>query len=244
MSTIPPPRPGTTGPATRPSPTVPSSGPVPDPGGLRGWLRARGRDLDTASTYGWPLMATWLRAAVIAGAVLAALLIAYAIGAAALDAGRALPWKFPVDRDPTGLLATIDQPVHRYLDTHTTGLPVSATTVYGTWQAVGALSLIGGYLRFSGARLTWVLWVAATVAMVWSATPDPGRTVAAGITVLVGAALSVIALHGLSLTPALFVDVHTPTPPAPQVHAEIHLPRPEAKTPVYKSYDPQKPGLN
>ncbi|MFD3567421.1 hypothetical protein [Streptomyces sp. NPDC058667] len=240
MSTIPPPRPGTTGPANHPFPTAPGSA----PGGVRGWLHDRGRDLDIASTHGWPLMATWLRIAAIAGATLAVLLIAYTVGAAALDAGRALPWKFPVDSDPTGLLATIDQPVHRYLDTHTTGLPVSATTVYGTWQAVGALSLIGGYLRFSGARLTWVLWVAATVAMVWSATPGPGRTVAVGITVLAGAALSLLALHGLSLTPTLYVDVHTPTQPAPQVHAEIHLPRTEPETPSYKPFDPQKPSQN
>ncbi|MFF5638258.1 hypothetical protein [Streptomyces sp. NPDC012825] len=239
MSSIP--RPRSNADEHRPNAASPAAS---GPDRARGWLRARFYDIDMGATYGWAMMAGWLRIASVVGVVLVVLGIVYGIGSAALDAGHALPWKIPADRDPNGLLATIDQPIRDYLGTHTAGLPVTATVAYGTWQVLGVLSLAGGWCHISGARLTWVLWVAATVAMVWSATPGPGRPVAAGITVLAGAVFSVIALNGLSLTPTVLVDIHTPTPPAPQVHAEIHLPKPEPKTPLYKPFDPQKPGLN
>ncbi|MFK8851362.1 hypothetical protein ACEXOX_45255, partial [Streptomyces sp. Ac-502] len=104
---------------------------------------------------------------------LAAVFTAHWIGNTVLGLARALPWPLPTD--PTGLLATIDQPVRHYLATHTQALPVTAATAYSTWQAVGAVSLLLGFLRFTGARLTWTAWGAATVAMVWAGTPGPGR---------------------------------------------------------------------
>ncbi|MEF3117587.1 hypothetical protein [Streptomyces chrestomyceticus] len=109
------------------------------------------------------------------------------------------------------------------------------------WQAVGAVSLLLGFLRFTGARLTWTAWGAATVAMVWAGAPGPGRQVAVGITLLAWAVLSLFALRGLSLFPAAFVhvDVHNQAPPAPQVRAEIHLPK-AAPTP-HKPYNPPQP---
>lgn len=237
MSSIPRPRPN----ADDLSPNSPAPAAS---GRARDWGRTRLHEIDTGFTHGWTMMAGWLQVASVVGIALLALLIVYTIGTAVLDAGRALPWPLRVDHDPTGLLATIDQPVHNYLDAHTAGLPITATAAYGTWQAVGAASLVLGYFRSSVARLTWVLWVGSTIAMVWSATPEPSRTVATAITAAAGAGLSLLALHGLSLTRDINVDVHIPTQPAPQVHAEIHLPHPEPKTPVYKPFDPQEPSQN
>ncbi|MFJ5142734.1 hypothetical protein [Streptomyces sp. NPDC088707] len=111
-------------------------------------------------------------------------------------------------------------------------------------EMIAAMAHLGKALAASVARLTWVLWVGSTIAMVWSATPEPGRTVATAITAVAGSALSLLALHSLSFTRDINVDVHIPTQPAPQVHAEIHLPRTEAQTPVYKPFDPQKPSQN
>ncbi|MGA5198276.1 hypothetical protein [Streptomyces exfoliatus] len=239
MSSIPRPRPNADD--QHPSGAAPAAS---GPDRARDWGRARLHDIDMGFTHGWTMTAGWLRIASVIGVALVFLLIVYAIGAAALDAGRALPWRLPVDSDPTGLLATIDQPVRHYLDAHTIGLPITTTAAYGTWQAVGAASLVLGYFRSKGARLTWVLWVGSTIAMVWSATPEPGRTVATAITAVAGSALSLLALHGLSLTPDINIDVHTPAQPAPQVHAEIHLPRTEPKTPSCKPFDPQEPFQN
>ncbi|MFE9360334.1 hypothetical protein ACFYPB_40555 [Streptomyces olivaceoviridis] len=214
-----------------------------DLSGVRGWFADRAHDMKMAPTYGWPLMATWIKAAIVIGGGLAALLTLRWIGATVIGLAHALPWPTPTDRDHTGLLATIDQPVRDYLTEHTRALPVTATTAYSTWQAVGAVSLLLGFFHSSGARLTWIIWGAATVGMVWTTSPDSGRAVAAGIALLAWAALSLFALRGLSFSPAAFiqVDVHNQAPPAPEVEvrAEIHMPKPEPTT--YKPYDPQQP---
>ncbi|MGO4634974.1 hypothetical protein AB4225_29205 [Streptomyces sp. 2RAF24] len=231
MSKIPAPRTE----ADRPS--VPTSG-----SGAPGWFRARLDDVASAPTDGWHLTPTWIKATAVIAAGLAALLVLGAIADTLLTIARALPWPTPKN-DPTGLIATIDQPVRHYLDANTTGLPTNATTVYATWQAVGALSFVLGYLRLTGARLTWVLWGATTTLMVWSGTPEPGRPVAAGLTLLAWAALSLIALHGLSLTPALHVDIHNPPAPAPQITAEIHVPTP-GHAATHKPHDATPPFMN
>ncbi|MBC9730972.1 hypothetical protein [Streptomyces sp. TRM68367] len=210
-----------------------------------GWLGRRLHDIQMAPTYGWRLMAGWIKTVIIIGVAAAALFSLYGIGTTVIDAARALPWSAPTGDDHTGLLATIDQPIRSYLATHTQTLPISATTAYSTWQAVGVVAFILGYLRNGGARLTWTAWGAATVAMVWIGTPESGRQVAAGIAVLAWTTLSLLALRGISLTPAAFVhvDVHNQAPPAPEVRAEIHLPRQPSS---YKPYDPthQPPSPN
>ncbi|MBO8189226.1 hypothetical protein [Streptomyces spirodelae] len=75
--------------------------------------------------------------------------------------------------------------------------------------------------------------------MVWAGTPEAGRRVAAGIALLAWAALSVLALRGLSLSPAAFIQVHTEAPHPPEVRAEIHLPKTEPAS--YQQYSPQQP---
>ncbi|MGW2826368.1 hypothetical protein ACWC24_36095 [Streptomyces sp. NPDC001443] len=210
--------------------------------GTHGWLGLRLHELRMAPTHGWKLMAGWIKTSIIMAAVLAALFSMYGIGTTVIDMARALPWSTPTSDDHTGLLATIDQPVRSYLATHTQTLPITATTAYGTWQAVGVVAFLLGYLRNIPARLTWTAWGAATVTMVWIATPEPGRQVAAGIAVLTWTALSLLALRGISFTRRVVVDVHVDVE-APEVRAEIHVP--PTLTP-YKPYDPtqQPPSLN
>ncbi|MFM9812803.1 hypothetical protein ACKI16_30350 [Streptomyces scabiei] len=210
--------------------------------GEHGWLGRRLHDIRMAPTYGWRLMAGWIKTVIITAVALAGFFSLYGIGATAIDIARALPWSTPTDDDHTGLLATIDQPVRSYLATHTRALPITATTAYSTWQAIGVVAFLLGYLRNTPARLTWTAWGAATVAMVWYSSPEPGRQVAAGIAVLAWSALSVLALRGISFARPVFVDVVVDVP-APEVHADIHLP---PQTSPLQPYDPtqQPPSLN
>lgn len=212
---------------------------------ILGWLRDRADDISSAATNGWSHTALWLKATAIIGSLAAtALLLAWAAGSLGLQAVHALPWPTQKVSDPTGLLATIDQPVRRYLDTHTAQLPVTATTAYALWQATGALALVLGFCRSSGGRILWLLWGALTVAMVFTATPAPGREVAAAIAALGWAALSLLALRGISLSPTALINVHVPAPPAPpapQIHATIHVPHQATAPPVLKPFDPQQP---
>ncbi|WP_331736898.1 hypothetical protein OG426_55605 (plasmid) [Streptomyces canus] len=207
-----------------------------------GWLGRRRHDIRMAPTYGWRLMAGWIKTAIILGAAAAAFFSLYGIGTTVIDAARALPWSTPTSDDHTGLLATIDQPVRAYLASHTQALPLTVTTAYSTWQAVGVVAFLLGYLRNTAARLTWTAWGAATVTMVWIGTPEPGRQVAAGIAVLTWTALSLLALRGICFSRPVIVDVQVDVA-APEVHAEIHVP-PQLAT--YRPYDPtqQPPSLN
>ncbi|MGW1438677.1 hypothetical protein ACWD7M_25965 [Streptomyces griseus] len=209
-----------------------------------GWLRDRADDISSAFTLGWSHTALWLKAAAVAGGLATAALLLGWAGGLGLQAAHALPWPTQKVADPTGLLATVDQPVRHYLNTHTAQLPVTATTAYALWQAIGALALILGFCRSSGGRILWLLWGAFTVAAVFTATPAPGREVAAAIAALGWAALSLLALRGISLSPTAFIHVHVqapPAPPAPQVHTAVHVPRPAPAPPVLKPFDPQQP---
>ena len=209
-----------------------------------GWLRDRADDISSAFTLGWSHTALWLKAAaIIGGLATAALLLGWA-GDLGLQAAHALPWPTQKVADPTGLLATVDQPVRHYLNTHTAQLPVTATTAYALWQAIGALALVLGFFRSSGGRILWLLWGAFTVTAVFTATPAPGREVAAAIAALGWAALSLFALRGISLSPTALIHVHVPAPPAPpapQIHATIHVPHQAPAPPVLKPFDPQQP---
>ncbi|MFD3843990.1 hypothetical protein ACFWWC_48680 [Streptomyces sp. NPDC058642] len=100
--------------------------------------------------------------------------------------------------------ATLTDPVHVYLDTHTAGLPVTATSVFAIWLGASAASLSLAWLTQAvGARLTWFTHGAATVFMVWASSPAASRTVAAGLAVLAWTGLSLFALRGLSLRPVI-----------------------------------------
>lgn len=78
-----------------------------------------------------------------------------------------------------------------------------------------------------GARLTWTLWGAATIAMTWATAPTDSRTIATGITVLAWTAASTLALHGWTLRPSAFVHVHTTPPPSTSGPRFTSRPRPQ-----------------
>ncbi len=139
----------------------------------------------------------------IAVGVIAALVLLFVVAAWGIP--KAVDWARTQDwHQLTQWAATIDQPVHGYLAAHTIGLPITATTAYALWQAIGAGSLLVSVLTGSvGARLTWTCWGAGSVAMVWSQTPATGREVATGLAVLAWTAASTLALRGLSLRPVL-----------------------------------------
>ena len=88
------------------------------------------------------------------------------------------------------------QPVRRYLDSHATGLPVNADTLWWTWSATGLLLFVlSAFLRSTAARLGWVLFGAASTAMVYDAAAAPAQPVAAGVTVIWWVTLSFAALR-------------------------------------------------
>ncbi|WP_051901048.1 helix-turn-helix domain-containing protein [Streptomyces aureus] len=161
----------------------------------RDWLDARRREVADAMTGPWRQTALWIKTVVVISAFL---VLTSATGAllSALSSHAAKAW------NGSGLTATVDQPVRTYLDAHTAGLPVTATTLHLVWVASGAGLLAFSFLTGTfGARLTWILWGAATTAMVWSGTPDPARPVAAGLALIAWGIASIPGLRGLVLHP-------------------------------------------
>ncbi|MFE7614336.1 hypothetical protein [Streptomyces sp. NPDC057496] len=105
--------------------------------------------------------------------------------------------------------ATIADPVHAYLTAHTAGLQLTASSAFGIWLGVGAVSLVLSWLTgAAGARLTWTAHGLCTAAMVWDASPATGRPVATALTVLAWTIGSVLALRGLSLRPRINIHNH------------------------------------
>lgn len=193
-----------------------------------GVLHERWEDLRQGPELGWHQMANWVKALfALAGFSVTVLLLDAAAGIIFDTVHRLLSAapRMQVGTDTsTGVWAVIDQPVRTYLAQHSTGLAISASTTYTLWQFTGLAALVLGFLtRNNGVRLTWAAWGAASTWMVWTATPETGRTVAAGITVLTWAAASTFALRGLSLRRISYV--HTPSPRI-DIRPEIHVPAP------------------
>jgi hypothetical protein len=190
-----------------------------------GFLYARWEDLRSARQLGWHGMANWLKTLLaIAGASVVVLLFNGAVDVV-LNALHHLLTAAPrvqVGTDTShGVFAVVDQPVRTYIAAHTAGLQINASTVYTLWQVVGLVGLIGGAFRSTGARLTWTAWGAASIAMVHSAAPAGGRTVATALAVLAWTAASALALRGLSLRPVFFTHIYN-TAPAFEPH--LHIP--------------------
>ncbi|MEV7082419.1 hypothetical protein AB0N88_28405 [Streptomyces sp. NPDC093516] len=105
--------------------------------------------------------------------------------------------------------ATVTDPVHAYLNAHTVGLPLTATSAFAIWQGVGIASLVLSWLTGAvGARLTWIAHGACSVLMVFDASPAAGRPVAAALAVLAWTIGSLFALRGLSLRPLIHIHNH------------------------------------
>ncbi|MFE2471642.1 helix-turn-helix domain-containing protein [Streptomyces mirabilis] len=167
----------------------------------RDWLDARRQEVADAMTGPWRQTPLWIKTAVV---IPAFLVLMSATGAllSALSSHVAKSW------DGSGLTATVDRPVRAYLHAHTAGLPVTATTLHLVWVASGAGLLAFSFLTGAfGARLTWILWGAATTVMVWSGTAGPARQVAAGLAVIGWGISSIAGLRGLVLRPELSHNV-------------------------------------
>ncbi|MGW6876213.1 hypothetical protein [Streptomyces xanthophaeus] len=198
-----------------------------DDGGV---LHDRWEDLRQAPALGWHGMANWLKAVLgLAGICFVILLLDGAVDAltAMVHSVLTAAPRVQVGTDTsTGVFAVIDQPIRTYVAAHSASLSISAPTVYTVWQLVGLFGLIGGFARSSGARITWTAWGAASIAMVWDAAPDEGRTIATGLAVLAWTAASALALRGLTLRPAFFTHIHNA---GHQIEPHIHLPAPAAE---------------
>jgi hypothetical protein len=192
-----------------------------------GFLHDRWEDLRRAPELGWHGMGNWLKTTLALAGTSVLILLLNSAAAVVLDALQHLLTAAPHVQAGTGtshgVLAVIDQPVRSYLAAHSASLAISASTVYTLWQLVGLFGLVGGFLRSSGARLTWTAWGAASIAMVYSAAPADGRTVATGVAVLAWTVASAFALRGLTLRPMFFTHVHNA---GHQLKPCIHLPAP------------------
>ncbi|MER5995846.1 hypothetical protein [Streptomyces viridosporus] len=194
-------------------------------------------DVLSAPDDGLRHMAPWLRAVLMVAGASFVVLMAKGAGEVLLQALHqiltAVP-KVQVGVDTSnGVAAVVDQPVRTYIAQHSAGLPVAASTVYTLWLLTGITGLVLGYLtRNNGVRAMWTAWGAATVFMVWTATPDTSRPVAAGLAALAWTLLSAIALRGLTLRRRVIgrpakvsvrPEIHVPVPhPVPAEPAEQH----------------------
>ncbi|WP_438490734.1 hypothetical protein [Streptomyces sp. S186] len=194
-----------------------------------GFLHDRWEDLRRAPELGWHGMANWVKAVLGLAGICAALILLDGATDILADTLHRLLTAVPrvqVGADTSnGVFAVVDQPIRSYIAAHSASLPISASTIYTVWQLVGIFGLVGGFFRSSGARLTWTAWGAASIAMVYSAAPADGRTIAIGLAVLAWTAASAFALRGLTLRPTIFTHIHNA---GHQIEPHIHLPAPPA----------------
>ncbi|RKE02931.1 hypothetical protein [Streptomyces sp. TLI_171] len=194
------------------------------PGGRLDKVR---RDL-VAAVEDWDDAERWVRVLAYLIAFATAALVLGTAGGILLQAAAAvvgavhLPDHIPGD----GLAATITNPVHSYLAAHLPE-PLDTATAYGLWKTFGlATAVVAAVSQAATWRAAWVCWSAATLAMVWIATPEPGRTVAAGITAAALTAASALALRGLSFSLRPLVVSRT------EVHPQIVVQAPETLSPI------------
>ncbi|CAL9671462.1 hypothetical protein [Streptomyces sp. enrichment culture] len=204
-----------------------------------GVLHAMWEDVLSAPKDGFRYMAPWLRAVLMVAGVSFVVLMAKAAGEVVLEGLHQLLTAVPkvqvgVDTS-SGVFAIVDQPVRTYIAQHSAGLPVAASTVYTLWLLTGITGLVLGYLsRNNGVRAMWAGWGAASVFMVWTATPATSRPIAVGLAVLAWTVLSAFAMRGLTLRRR----VGRPARPArvsvrPEIH--VHVPAP-APAPVVEQH--------
>ncbi|MEU5632129.1 hypothetical protein ACH47C_23465 [Streptomyces rishiriensis] len=189
-----------------------------------GFLYERWEEVFKARNAGWHEMANWIKAALSLAGVCAFIVLLDTAGdilsAVAHRIAVATPETQLASETSNSFWAVIDTPVRTYIAQHTAGLAVSGSAVYAFWQAVGLFGLVGGFFHSTGARITYSLWGAASIGMVWSASPADGRTVATGIAVLAWTIASVVALRDLSLRPV----IHTAFQPHIDIRPEVHIP--------------------
>ncbi|GAA2359160.1 hypothetical protein [Streptomyces cuspidosporus] len=212
--------------------------------GLRDWwnrawdadgvLHEMWDDVLSAPEDGFRYMAPWIRTVLMTAGLAFVVLMAKAAGEVVLQALRQILTAVPkvqvgVDTS-SGVAAVVDQPVRTYIAQHSTGLPVAASTVYTLWLLTGITGLVLGYLfRNNGVRVMWTVWGAATVVMVWTATPQASRPVAAGLAVLAWTFLSAFAMRGLTLRRRIVAGRPAKVTVKPEIHVPVQPPAPAAE---------------
>ncbi|MFI1839489.1 hypothetical protein [Streptomyces olivaceoviridis] len=202
-----------------------------------GFLHQRWEELFQARKTGWHEMANWIKAVLSLAGACAVVVLLDAAGDIVsavlhrLSATRTVIETPGVDTT-SGLWGVIDNPIRSYIGQHSAGLTVPGSAVYAFWQLTGLIGLLGGFAGSPGARILWTGWGLSSVAMVWSATPDGSRTLAAGIATLMWALASIVALRGLTLRRRVIgrpakvsvrPEIHVPVPyPVPAEPAEQH----------------------
>jgi hypothetical protein len=162
------------------------------------WLEARRQEVGNSLTGGWSESALWIKLVVLFSAFLVGIAVLGVLANTVSHTARA--WHPPSGWHWDGVVATIDDPVRAYLAAHSAGLPLPGTALHLLWATSGAALLLMGFMFGGfGARMTWVAWGAATVVMVWSSTPEPGRQVAAGLATIAWGMASIPAMRGLNL---------------------------------------------
>ncbi|MEU4729641.1 hypothetical protein [Streptomyces sp. NPDC023588] len=200
-----------------------------------GFLHGRWEELRQVPQVGWHGMANWIKAVLTLTGMCAVVILLDTAGdvfdAALGRLADALPATQVGTSASDEFWGVVDNPIRTYIAQHTAGLPVSGAAVYTFWQLAGAFGLIGGFIGATGARLTWTVWGAATVLVVWTTPPADGRTVATAIAVLAWTIASTAALRGWSLRPVVN-NFPAPAQPAPafqpqiEIRPEIHIPAP------------------
>lgn len=191
-------------------------------------------DVLSARDDGLRHMAPWIRAVLMTAGVSFVVLMAQAAGEVVLEALHQLLTAVPkvqvgVDTS-SGVASVVDQPVRTYIAQHAVGLPVAASTVYTLWLLTGITGLVLGYLsRNNGVRAMWTGWGAATVFMVWVATPETSRPVAAGLAVLAWTFLSAFAMRGLTLRRRVVAGRPAKVTVKPEIHVPVQPPAPAAE---------------
>ncbi|MEU9413222.1 hypothetical protein AB0E08_47085 [Streptomyces sp. NPDC048281] len=198
------------------------------PGGL---LYGPWDDLARARHAGWHGMANWIKTVLTAMMVCSAIVVLDCTAHSTVElldrlSAHAPPTGAPGIESVGGLWGVIDNPISSYIGHHSVGLSISGSAVHTAWQLTGLIGLVCGTAGLTAGRIIWLLWGTASIAMVWTASPDNNRTVATGLAILMWALASALPLRGLRTRP-LVVHDHTHHP---QIHLHSVNPPPPADT--------------
>lgn len=140
------------------------------------------------------VISTWLAAAAL---VLGALWLATVAVVTAVDALLTPVGQAWAGNSADWYLTVVTRPVSAYLATHTQALGVTPTQITAVLLVAGMALWTLSVFRSVAARVGWVLYGLALVAMTFAGSPDQGRWLAAGIMLLYWALLSIPALSRL-----------------------------------------------
>ncbi|GIE87900.1 hypothetical protein [Actinoplanes regularis] len=109
------------------------------------------------------------------------------------------------------LTRTITDPVHTYLTQHAASLPATGQQIWTAWLVTTGILFALAAVGSRGARIGWTLTGALTTAMAYAGTDPAGRPIAAGLTAIAWALLSVIAFNRFTGTSRPVLHLSLPT---------------------------------